>query len=93
MENAFRGYMFANASHYLNDLSLSSPQNDEDSSPTDSLVEYFGGKILPKISTSKFNWQKVYRFALDLLRVIPLEFVSSVMNQNPHYAILLPKTH
>ena len=66
MENALRGYMFANASHYLNDLSLSSPQNDEDSSPTDSLVEYFGGKILPKISTSKFNGKKVYRFALDL---------------------------
>ena len=66
MENAFKGYMSATASHYSHDLSISSPKSEEDTNLTDSLVEYFGGKILPKISTSKFNGKKIYRFALDL---------------------------
>ena len=66
MENAFRRYMSATASHYPHDLSISSPKSEEDTNLTDRLVEYFGGKILPKISTSKFNGKKIYRFALDL---------------------------
>ena len=66
MENAFRGYMSATASHYPHDLSISSQKSEEDTNLTDRLVEYFGGKILPKISTSKFNGKKIYRFALDL---------------------------
>ena len=66
MENAFKRYMSATASHYPHDLSISSPKSEEDTNLTDRLVEYFGGKILPKISTSKFNGKKIYRFALDL---------------------------
>ena len=87
-----RGYMSATASHYPHDLSISSPKSEEDTNLTDRLVEYFGGKILPKSPPPNSMAKKSTDLHLIYPVVIPLEFVSSVMNQNLPFAILLQKT-